>query len=93
MEHHILVTYNIPDIVLSALHVLSNLTFTAILSGRSYFLHIIDEEERKLSLKNSILIGFSFKNNYAAEINSNIEATRKLKMAWPDFTDEHGESV
>ena len=44
-------TQSIPDIIVSALHALSNLTFIAILSDKSYFPHITDEDKMKLSLK------------------------------------------
>lgn len=57
----------------SAPHIFSNLTFTAILSGRYDFFSILLMsiiDEGKLCFKSPILIGFSFKNNYAAEINT-----------------------
>lgn len=58
--------------MLSTLHILSNLIFLATLSDGSYFPQIIKEEERKISFKSPILIDLSFKNNYAAEINTEI---------------------
>lgn len=48
--------------------------------------------KKKFCLKSSILTGFSFKNHGASEVYSNLEARRKLKIAWPDFRDEHGEN-
>lgn len=45
-------TYNIPGIIVSTLHALSNVTFSnSAVGGKSYFLHIIDEDKGRLSLK------------------------------------------
>ena len=74
----------------SAFHVLSKFIFTAVLSGRSYSPPLL--MKKKFCLKSSIITGFSFKNHGASEVYSNLEATRKLQMAWPDFRDEPGEN-
>ena len=58
------------NIMLSTLHILSNLIFIATMLDGSHFPYIADEEEQKLSLKSPILLDFSFKNNCETEINT-----------------------
>lgn len=64
---------------------LLRLIFVVALASGSYFSHLT--VERKISSKSTILSGISLKINHVAEINSNLEAIRTLKLALGNFKD------